>query len=143
MRFNQTHKNVATSLIFLLLLTFPALAAGPQDKSIVASSNGDGVLKMGQEEFKVSAAVVKLMEDGTAEINLVSDITVFVSGKWSKADDPAKGIDLKITGGATQGSLEGGGKLVLRDDGKSIASLKLQLFNKNTKRNIEVSFVGR
>lgn len=143
MRFNQTRKNVATTLIFLLLLTFPSFAATPQEKSIVVSSNGDGVLKMGQEEFKVSAAVVKLIDDGTAEINLLSEITVFLEGQWSKTGDPSKGIDLKITGGAAQATLEGAGKLFLRDDGKSITSLKLQVFNKSTKRTIEVNFVGR
>jgi hypothetical protein len=129
------------SLTLLLLLTFPALATWPQDNSIVTSANGQGVLKVGQEEFKVTAAVVKLLQDGTAEIHIVSEITIFVSGTWAKADGPQ--INLKITGGATTGKLEGGGKLFLRSDGKSIESLKLQMLNKNANRAIDLDFVGQ
>jgi hypothetical protein len=133
---------IAAGLI-LLLLALPALATPPQDKAIMASSNGEGVLKMGQEQFKVTAAVVKLNDDGTADVHLVSDITVFVSGTWSKTGDATNGIDLQITGGAARSDLKGSGKLFLRDDGKSIASLTLQIITKFTKRTIDVSFVGK
>jgi hypothetical protein len=34
---------------------------------------------------------------------------------------PQNGLDVQITGGATKGGLEGGGKLFLRDEGKSFA----------------------
>jgi hypothetical protein len=143
MQFNRKHYRVAISLMLLLLVVCPAPAMLPQNKEIVASANGEGLLKMGQEEFKVTAVVVKLKEDRTAEINLISEITVFVSGTWSSAGDPKNGIKLEITGGASKGALEGGGTLFLRDEGKSIASLKLQVFNKASKRTIDVSFVGK
>lgn len=138
----QKHYRVTTSLMLLLLLVFPAVAVSLQNKEIVASANGEGLLKMGQEQFKVTAAIVKLKEDGTAEINLISEITIFMSGTWSRSD-PTNGIDLEITGAASRGALEGSGKLFLRDEGKSIASLKLQVFNKASKRTIDVSFVGK
>ena len=143
MQFNQKHYRVATSLLLLLLLVFPALATRPQDKDIVVSANGEGLLKVGQEEFKVTAAVVKLKEDHTVEINLISEITIFMTGTWSSTGDPTNGIALEITGSAARATMEGSGKLFVRGDSKSIASLKLQVFNKGSKRTIDVSFVGK
>ena len=143
MQFHKKRYNVATSLLLLLLFVFPALATLPQDKDIVVSANGEGLLKVGQEEFKVTAVVAKLKEDRTVEINLISEITIFMSGTWSNTGDPKNGINLEITGAAARGSLEGNGKLFLRDDNKSIASLKLQVLNKASKRTIDVNFVGK
>jgi hypothetical protein len=120
----------------------PAFAAVQQPKSLIVTANGEGTLRVGREEFKVHAAVVKLLEDGKCEITLVSDITIFVSGNWSRDGNDANEIALKITGGPTQGGVEGSGKLLLREDGKTIASLTLQAMNKVTKRNVEVDFRG-
>ena len=132
---------VGALFILLMLLAARDHAAAQQPKSRVASAQGEGTLKTGREEFKVSTVVVKLMEDGNAEITLVSDITIFVTGTWS--GNAQEGINLLITGGATKSGLEGSGKLLIRDDGKSIASLTLEAVNKATKRTIKVSFVAK
>ena len=134
---------VPVVLATLLFLITPAFATFQEPKSKVANSNGEGTLKIGRETFKVYAVVAKLTENGEANITLVSDITVFVSGTWAANADPKNGLDLRITGGATKGGLEGSGKLVLRDEGKSIAALKLQLVQTSLRRNIEVDFVGK
>jgi hypothetical protein len=122
----------------LLVLSGVAFAQDPQP-SLVASANGEGKIRLGKEEFKLNAVVVKGFQDGKIEINLVSDITVFISGTWSRANENDKTIELKITGGSVSGNLEGGGKLLLSDD-KSIAALKLQVTNKMTKKIITADF---
>ena len=141
----QVHpKNTAIAIsILLTLLTLPGMAGGQQPKSLVASANGEGTIKLGKEEFKIYAAVVKLFEDGKAEINLVTDITVFVQGTWSGGDDVQKGIDLHITGNVAAGNLEGNGKLFLRDDRKSIASLNLEVLNKGRRKIIKANFTAK
>jgi hypothetical protein len=126
-----------------MLIAIRGYPAAQQPKSLLLSANGEGTLKAGREEFKVHTVVAKLLEDGTAEITLVSDITVFVSATWFRRDNADDEIDLTITGGASKGGLEGSGKLFLREDGKSLATLKMQAVNKPTKRNIEVSFVAK
>ena len=130
--------------VFMFLMTlFAGIAVAQQPNSLVATANGEGSIKFGKEEFKINAVVVKLFEDNKAEISLVTDITVFVSGTWSRADDASKEIALKITGGSVSGNLDGGGKLLLTDDRKSIAGLKLQVVNQTTKKIIKADFVAK
>jgi carbon monoxide dehydrogenase subunit G len=86
---------------------------------------------------------VKCFEDGKAEISLVTDITVFVNGNWSRVDDKSNEISLKITGGSVSGNLDGGGKLMLTADRKSITGLNLQVVNQATKKVIKASFVAK
>lgn len=126
-----------------MLLALAGIAGGQQPKALVASADGDGTIKLGKEEFKIYAVVVKLFEDGKAEINLVTDITVFVQGTWSSGNDVQKGIDLHITGNVAAGNLEGSGKIFLRDDRKSIASLNLEVLNKGTKKTIKANFTAK
>ena len=135
-----TIKHTATLvLVFSTLFAVSGLSARPT-KSLLASANGKGKIKIGKEEFPLHHVVVKLKEDGAAEITLVSDIQLFFSGTW--ADNAAdKGIDVKISGTA-QSSWQATGKLFLRDDGKSIARLSLLGTNKFRKQKVEVSFVA-
>ena len=141
---STNHKrNVGLGFLLLLMFVAPTLAVAQQPKSGTASANGEGAIKIGREEFKLHAVIVKLLEDGTAELNLASDITIFISAKWTSTDDLKQGIDLVITGGATRGGLTGTGKLFLSEDRKSIVSLKLQAVNTSSRRNIEVNFSGR
>jgi|SRR5436190_6345259 len=130
------------ALSALLILTSAVFAQDPSP-SLVVSANGDGKIKLGKEEFKLNAVVVKGFQDGKIEINLATDITVFINGTWSRASENDKIIDVKITGGSVSGNLDGGGKIVLTDDRKSIASLKLQLVNKITKKTITADFVAK
>jgi len=141
MKLTSQHKVLPVAFATLMLVVAPAFASLQEQKSRVASGNGEGTLKIGREKFKVYSVIAKLIEGGDAEITLISDITIFLSGTW--AGSPQNGLDVQITGGATKGGVEGGGKLFLRDEGKSVASLKLQLVNRSLKRNIDVNFVAK
>ena len=142
MQINRKHTWTAGCILLTLLLCAGA-AMGQQQNSLVASANGEGSIKFGKESFKVYAVVVKLFEDNKAEISLVTDITVFVNGNWSRRDDTSTEIALKITGGSVNGNLDGGGKLLLTADRKSIAGLNLQVMNQTTKKVIRADFVAK
>ena len=136
-------QNVLVLAIVLLVLTVTATGVGQEPAaSLVASASGEGTIKLGKEEFKLNAIVVKLFEGGKAELHLVTDITIFVNGTWSRASDEAKEIELKITGNATAGNMDGGGKLFLTQD-KSIRALKLQLVSKASRKVITVDFTAK
>ena len=135
-------KLLVTTFILLTLAPKPNLAAPPAITSLLATARGQGKLTVGKEVFKVNAVVVKLKEDGTGEITLVTDLQLFVTCTWSANADPSKGIDLTITGGTNSGSAEGSGKLFLRPDEKSIASLTMQAISTAVKRKIQVNFVA-
>ena len=126
--------------LFVLLILAVAPAWSMQDsESIVAHANGTGLLKYGDEEFKVTAVVVKLFKDGKAEINVISELIIFVSGTWSR-DTDSKIINLKITGGATGSGVEATGELTLRGESKAIDRVSLQGQSKTTQRKVTLEF---
>ena len=127
---------LAAASIFVLLVTTNA----QQDR--MAHANGEGRLTVGQEKFKISAVNVKLLDDRKTEIILVADITIFVSGTWSQSAESQEEFDIQITGGASPGGLEGGGKLTLGKDPKDLR-LILKGTSTTTKKNVEVYFVGK
>lgn len=127
--------------VLLLLIALPVSTASQDQKSLLVTAKGDGILKMGQEEFKIYTVVVKLLESGDAEITLVSDITVFVSGTWSRTSESQ--INFHITGTATGGGIEAAGRMLLRNDGKSLDRLWLQGTSKTSKKNVEVNFEAK
>lgn len=133
-----TRKYVALCLL-LLLLPIPAWGLQKEPKSIVAHANGSGVLKVGDEQFKVTGVVIKLFEGGKAEINLISEITVFINGTWARAENDRKLINLKITGGATGGGIVANGEVHLRGE-KSIESVSLEGEITTTHRNVSLTF---
>ena len=126
----------AVSIVVLSILSMPVVAKVQQDR--LAHANGDGKLKVGQEQFKINAVSVKLLDDHKAEIILVSDITVFLSGTWSQHAESQEEFDIQITAGAAPGGLEGNGKLTL---GKEMR-LTLKGASRTSKKNVEVYFVG-
>ena len=121
----------------------PSFAADDPPASLVASAKGEGTIKLGKEEFKLNAVVVKLFSDGKAELNLITDINVFITGTWSRTSENAKSIDLKITSSVTGGNLDGGGTLFLTDDRKAISGLKLQMVSKASKKTVTAEFVAK
>ena len=132
----------------ILSLLLAVTASAQDNKSIVAHANGDGTLKIGDEKFKVSTVVIKLFEDSKAEINLVSDITIFVSGTWSWKDDSKQVINLKISGGATGGGVEATGELFLRDSSdtgqrRAIDRVSLDGTSKTTHRGMTLNFQAK
>lgn len=142
MLIRRHHVMAFLALSVLLVLSSVAAAQDPP-ASLVATANGEGKIKLGKEEYKLHAIVVKLFQDGKAEINLITDITVFIEGTWSRGSEADKTIDLKITGNSMSGNLDGSGKLFLTDDRKSIAGLKLQVLNKTTKKSVTADFVAK
>ena len=73
--------------MFLAVLGLATAVNGQQPASLVAKADGEGTIKLGKEQFKVNAIVVKLFEDGKAEMYLITDITVFVEGTWKRNSD--------------------------------------------------------
>jgi hypothetical protein len=132
------------SMLLLLLASFALPNPHPQQnlKSLLANAHGKGTLTVGDEVYKVTNVVVKLDEDGTGEITLVTNLQLFVQCTWSAPADLSQGIDLKITGGISVGSAEGSGKLLLRQDGKEIASLSMGASGNARKRKIQLTFVA-
>jgi hypothetical protein len=124
-------------------IAFSSFGADDPPASLVASAKGEGTIKLGKEEYKLNAVVVKLFADGKAELNLITDITVFITGTWSRENETAKTIDLKITSSVTGGNLDGGGKIFLTDDRKSISGLKLQVMSKVSRKTIIAEFVAK
>lgn len=133
---------ISSMPILLMLLAMPNLASAQGSTSLLLTANGKGSLTVGKEEFKVTSVVVKLMEDGVAEITLVTDLQLLVTGTWSKAADSGESLELKITGGATGGGAQGSGKLLLRADGKSIDRLTIEGTSNTVKRKIRLEFVA-
>jgi hypothetical protein len=131
------------SMVLCAAMALPSFAADDPPASLVASAKGEGTIKLGKEEYKLNAVVVKLFADGKAELNLITDITVFITGTWSRENETAKTIDLKITSSVTGGNLDGGGKIFLTDDRKSISGLKLQMMSKVTRKTITAEFVAK
>jgi hypothetical protein len=142
MKINRLFGAFAATLTVLTLLASPNLARPQKFTSLLATANRKGTLTVGSEKFDVTAVVVKLKEDGVAEITIITDLQLFLSGTWSSPADPSAAIDLKITGGATGSGATGSGKLLLRPDGKSIASLSLQGSSDTQKRKVQLNFVA-
>ena len=133
----------AASIVVLSIFgTFGAASALQEVRYRIALANGQGLLKVGQEQFEVSGIVVKLLEDDKAEITLIADITIFLSGTWSRNGESQETFDLQITGGASPGGLEGGGKLTLGKETKDVR-LTLKGKSRTTKKVVEVNFVGK
>lgn len=106
-------------------------------------ADGTGTIAVGRERMDLHSVVVKLMEDGQVEFILVSDITFFLKGTYVENDKGQKEIDVKITGGATGGGVQGVGKISLREDGKSIARLTLEGASNTSERKVKVNFVAQ
>ena len=131
------------SMALCVATALPSFAADDPPASLVASAKGEGTIKLGKEEFKLNAVVVKLFSDGKAELNLITDINIFITGTWSRTSENAKSIDLKITSSVTGGNLDGGGTLFLTDDRKAISGLKLQMVSKASKKTVTAEFVAK
>jgi hypothetical protein len=129
-------------LCVLCLLATASTVVSQKPTSLTADAKGTGTIKIGNQEFPLHAVVLKLNEGGALEVTLVSDITIFCKGTWSAPDDLTKGIDLTITGTESSSTLRGEGKLFVKADGRSIASLKIQAANKLRKKLIDVTFTA-
>ena len=132
----------ASILVLSMFATAGATIAPQKEQDRMTHAKGDGTLKLGQEQFKISAIIVTLLDDQRAELRLVSDIIVFISGTWTQNRESPESFDLQITGGATPGGLDCAGKLTLVKDTKDV-QLILKGKSRTTKRPIEVYFTGK
>jgi hypothetical protein len=115
-----------------------ALADGSEQ---LLTASGKGTMKIGRETFSITSVVIKLSPDGQADITLVSEITFFLKGKWSKDSASPNTLNLEITGSVTEGGAQGTGKLVLRPD-KSLDRLSAQGGVKTSARKVIIDFVA-
>jgi len=129
------------SVVVVLVMLGVTLVGGKaqENQSRLAVASGQGILRVGEERFKINSVIVKLIEDRKAEITLVSDITVFLNATWSNGESQDE-FDLEVTGGASPGGLEGRGKVFLTSDGKSVTRLSLKGVSRTSKRAVEANF---
>jgi len=134
-------------IIFVVTLATvgPSLSAAQaqENQERLAHSEGQGWMKVGEETFKISSVIVKLLPDRKAELTLVTDITVFLNATWSNRGDSQTAFDLEIVGGATASGIQGTGRLVLGDDGKSVSKLSLKGVSRTSKRTFQAEFEGK
>ena len=136
-------KIIMTASVLALLGAMLFVSEAQETQSRLASANGQGMLRVGDEKFQINSVVVKLIDDRKAEITLVSDITIFLTATWSNHADSPQEFDLEVKGGANPGSLEGTGKVLLSSDGKSVARLSLKGVSRTSKRSMEANFEGK
>jgi hypothetical protein len=128
----------AGSILVLSVLNTSAGATFQDDQYRLAHASGQGKIKVGQEEFKVTGVVVKL-----AELTLISEISFYLTGTWSRNGDSKDEFDLAITGGASPGGLAAAGKVTIGEDNKSNIRLILKGKSTTTKKQIEVYFLAK
>lgn len=145
----QVTRRSITLCLLVLLFAMPALPQQQpaEPKSVVAHANGTGTIKLGDEVFKVTAVVAKLFENGKIEISIISDITIFMSGTWTRSADSANSIKLKITAGAAGSGVDASGDLNLREDSqgeqKAIDNISLQGQSKTTHQVVSLDFKAK
>jgi hypothetical protein len=121
-------KRIFSILILATMLwsILTVCTSAQQLASLNALAKGKGAMVTnGVDNYKLTGVLVILKENGEAQITLYSDIQLFAQGRWSVSKDP-KVINLKMSGGIAGGNANTKGKLILREDGKSIASLTAQ-----------------
>jgi hypothetical protein len=135
----KTH-SINLLLATVLWIALPVSVTAQQVDHLRALAHGKGTLVLGNDKYKLTGVLVILKENGEAEFTLFTDLQIYAQGQWSVGADPSQGIDLKITGGVFKDA-KGTGKLRLRADGKSIATLTGQGTN-DSGGKFEVDFVA-
>lgn len=131
--------------VLLLALVSVSYSAGEaqEDHDRLAVGKGAGTLKVGDERFKITSVIVKLIQDRRAEITLISDINIFLTATWTNHAESQQEFDLQISDSDSRGGIEGAGKVVLSNDGKTVAQLVLKGTSRATKRSVEATFEGK
>lgn len=125
----------------MLVVVTPALTVAQKISSLTSAAKGSGKLNIASfDTHKLTGVLVILRENGVAEITFYSDGQICGQGEWSE-DAESNGIDLKITSGIIRGHASGTGKLFLREDRKSIASLRITA--QASGNEVTVDFVAR
>jgi len=135
--------SIILGLAIALWLALPASTGAQRIVSLQSLAHGKGTLVTDGDEYKINGVLVILRENGDAEFTLFTDMQLYEQGRWSVGKDLSQGIDLQITGGVfkNEKNAKGTGKLFLRADGKSIATLTMHGAS-NTGGRFEVGFVA-
>ena len=135
--------SIILGLAIVLWLALPAVSVAQRIVSLQSQARGKGTLVTDGDEYKITGVLVILRENGEAEFRLFTDMQLYGQGRWSVGKDLSQGIDLKITGGVfkNEKDAKGTGKLFLRADGKSIATLTIQ-GTSNTGGRYQLGFVA-
>ena len=135
--------SIILGFAIVLWLALPATTVAQQKVSLQSLAHGTGTLIADRDEYKITGVLVILRENGEAEFTLFTDMQLYGQGRWSAGKDLSQGIDLKITGGVfkNEKDAKGTGKLFLRADGKSIATLTIE-GTRNTGGSFKVGFVA-
>ena len=135
---------IGASVLALAMVGATYLVVAAQEgEDRLAVSNGKGTLRVGDQTFKINSVVVKLTHERKAEITMVSDITIFLIASWSNHGASEKEFDLEIKGPESRVGIDGNGKVILGNDGKSVARLRLKGVSRTTQRQIEANFEGK
>jgi hypothetical protein len=119
-------KRILISLIgATVLCSILGICASAQQLASLNSLAQGTLIANGVDKYKLTGVLVILKENGEARITLYSDVQLFAQGQWSATEDP-KVINLKISGGVAEDNPNTRGKLILREDGKTVASLTAQ-----------------
>jgi len=132
--------SIILGLTIVFWLALPGSTVAQRIVSLQSLAYGKGTLVTDGDDYKITGVLVILRENGEAEFTLFTDIQLYGQGQWSAGKDLSQGIDLKITGGVFKDA-KGTGKLFLRADGKSIATLAMQ-GGSNIGGKFAVSFVA-
>lgn len=135
------HKLGLIAAYMVMQLCFPLSVQSQQPESIKAFAKGHGSIVSADEKRNITAVLVLLQPNGTAQITLISDLQLHAEATWSVSDSSSEEILLKITGGELSGNASGSGKLVLSNDKQSIRELviKAKLFDG---RELTLKFVA-
>ena len=135
--------SIILGLAMVLWLALPATTVAQRIVSLQSLAHGKGTLVTDGDEYKINGVLVILRENGDAEFTLFTDMQLYGQGRWSVGKDLSQGIDLQITGGVFKNEkyAKGTGKLFLRADGKSIATLTMHGAS-NTGGSFKVGFVA-
>jgi hypothetical protein len=127
----------------LAIVLWLGVSASAVAQKIVLQSlaHGKGTLVLADDQHKLTEVLIILKENGDAEFTLFTEMQLSAQGRWTAGKDPSQGIDLKITGGVVKGDTKGTGKLFLRADGKSVASLTAQGANDDGEK-FDLNFVA-
>ena len=129
-------------LILSSLLGISGVAVPKTTEPLLATAKGKGAIKVGSEVFPITSMVIKLSDDGTTEITLVSEITFFLSGKWTVDNASPNKFKIDITGNMTGGGVQGTGSLLLRADKKSIDRFSAEGSVNTSSRKVSIDFVA-
>lgn len=131
-------KNSITLIAAMVIASACAGISGAQTlfREWNADSRGRGTIRLeNQQDDDLTAASVVLRRDGTAEIRLTGRNTMVFTGRWTGGN--SYDVDLDITGGFGNASVNGRGRVTLTRGG---GFDRLELSGRNRGRDFSVTF---